>query len=101
MRKDNWLKVISREYSVQYSEIHHKSLNRFYSPRLIPSLPKWMVSVPENGNEEVYFKEREFRKFKNTIVRKFAKNKKQLAVFTELFYKFEIWVSVIFNAFVY
>lgn len=88
-----FVKIISREYSVQYTEMSLRSLR----PEAKEHLPAFVLNqfyVPENGNESCYMESGEWQRFIRALDKKYA-NKKSLEKFIRLFHKYgKNYVSV-------
>lgn len=88
-----FVKIISREYSVQYTEMSLRSL-RSEAKKHLPAFVLNQFYVPENGNESCYMESGEWQRFVKALSKKYA-NKKSLRKFIKLFHRYgKNYVSV-------
>jgi phosphohistidine swiveling domain-containing protein len=85
--KNSWLKIISREYAVQYTELSLKSL----SPAcafIVPSAFYNQVYIPDNGNEACFIDEAEWNSFVSALKKRYLARIENYESFERLFMKY-------------
>ena len=80
------VKIFSREYSVQYTEVAIRSLSVEAKTHL-PALVTSQTYVPEDGNESCYVDPDEWERFLNSLYRKYQ-NQKNLNSFFAKFHHY-------------
>lgn len=79
-----FVKIVSREYGVQYTEMSLRSL-RHEAKKHLPSLVLSQFYAPEDKNESCYVDEREWQNFTEALAKKYS-NGNNLKNFIKLFH---------------
>jgi len=81
-----FIKIVSREYGVQYTEMSLRSL-RQEAKKHLPALVLTQFYAPEDKNESCYVDEREWRGFISALDKKYS-SKSNLKRFIKLFHQY-------------
>lgn len=88
-----FIKIVSREYGVQYTEMSLRSL-RHEAKEHLPCLVLSQFYVSEDKNESCYVGEKEWQNFVAALAKKYS-NKSNLKKFIELFHQYgKIYTAV-------